>query len=242
MLSLICLKTCHSLDLLCVRRPAMQFHSQMLCWNNVMNRSISQFKWKLVSMPISDFIKVTRFLSYTIENYHHKESDLSWFNKKWEISPTNFRLLLSCVFIRSFPSPHFWTIFKPNFSLWQAQLEPASKQPDPFNRMRTIKPPPVVEGGDVFEVERILGKRMSRKKTQYLVKWFGYGDEHNVWYNEEDLSEAQEAVKDYEFWLATHSHPQTQSRKKSSYDQDNAITPRHLHPIPPKPRDSASST
>lgn len=123
-----------------------------------------------------------------------------------------------------------------------AQLEPAPKQPDRFNRMRTTEPPSVVEGGDVFEVEHILGKRMSRKETQYLVKWFGYGDEHNVWYNEEDLSEAQEAVKDYEFWLATHPHPQTESRKKSSHDQDNATTPRHLHPIPPKPRDSASST
>lgn len=108
--------------------------------------------------------------------------------------------------------------------------------------MRTTEPPSVVEGGDVFEVEHILGKRMSRKKTQYLVKWFGYGDEHNVWYNEEDLSEAQEAVKDYEFWLTTHPHPQTESRKKSNHDQDNATTPRHLHPIPPKPRDSTSST
>lgn len=126
-----------------------------------------------------------------------------------------------------------------------AQLEAAPKKPDSFNRMRHIVPPPVVEGGDVFEVERILGKRMSRKKTQYLVKWFGYGGEHDVCYNEEDLSEAQEAVKDYEFWHETH--PQTQSRKKSSHDKDNATTTRHLHPVPPKPvppkpRDSTSST
>lgn len=121
-----------------------------------------------------------------------------------------------------------------------AQLEPAPTDLDPFGRIWPTKPPPVVEGGDVFEVDRILGKRVSRKKTQYLVKWFGYGDYHNVWYNEEDLSEAQEAVKDYEFWLA--AHPQTQSRKKSSGNKDNATTTRHPHPVPPKPRDSTSST
>lgn len=55
-----------------------------------------------------------------------------------------------------------------------AQLEPAPKDPDPFSRIRPTEPPPVVEGGDVFEVERVLGKRVSRKKIQYLVKWFGY--------------------------------------------------------------------
>lgn len=72
----------------------------------------------------------------------------------------------------------------------------------------------MVEERDVFKVEHILGKCVLRKKIQYLVKCFSYGDEDNVWYNKEDLSEAQEAVQDYEFWFAVH--PQTQSTQKKS--------------------------
>lgn len=99
----------------------------------------------------------------------------------------------------------------------------------------------MVEGGDVFEVEHILGKCVLWKKIQYLVKCFSYRDKHNVWYNEEDLSEAQEAVKDYEFWFAVHLQTQS-TRKKSSQDKDNTSTPHTLYPVPPKPRDSTFSS
>lgn len=62
----------------------------------------------------------------------------------------------------------------------------------------------MVEKRDNFEIEHILRKHMLWKKIQYLVKWFDYRDKYNVWYNKEDLSKAQEAVKNYEFWLVAH--------------------------------------
>ncbi len=72
------------------------------------------------------------------------------------------------------------------------QLEPGSKDEDPYGRPRNINPPHVVETED--EIEILLEKRISRGKVQYLVKWKDYGNEHNVWYDIDDLRNAQELV------------------------------------------------
>ena len=36
-------------------------------------------------------------------------------------------------------------------------------------------------GPEVFLVEKIVGKRGRGEKVEYLVKWQGYGHEHNTW-------------------------------------------------------------
>lgn len=91
-----------------------------------------------------------------------------------------------------------------------AQLEPAPKGSDPFQREYSWDPPPVKSEGDsapYYEIERLIGKQVSRKKTQYLVTWKGYDDSHNVWYNEDDLGNAKEAIQDYEAFLASRPGP-----------------------------------
>lgn len=42
---------------------------------------------------------------------------------------------------------------------------------------------------DVFLIEKILSTRTRKKKTLYLVKWLGYGDEFNSWVEKKDLKE-----------------------------------------------------
>ena len=38
------------------------------------------------------------------------------------------------------------------------------------------------DGGEVYEVEKILEKRTKKGKTEYLIKWKGYEDEaENTW-------------------------------------------------------------
>ena len=36
-----------------------------------------------------------------------------------------------------------------------------------------------------FEVEKFVGKRFSRNKLQYLVKWKSYSDFENMWLDAE---------------------------------------------------------
>lgn len=54
----------------------------------------------------------------------------------------------------------------------------------------------MVESED--EIEVLLQKGRSHGKIQYLVKWKGYGNEHNVWYDIDDLDNAQELVAEFE--------------------------------------------
>ena len=55
-------------------------------------------------------------------------------------------------------------------------------------------PPELVEGEEEWEVEEILDSRLLRKKLKFLVKWKGYGREHNSWEDAADVF-APELVK-----------------------------------------------
>lgn len=82
-----------------------------------------------------------------------------------------------------------------------AQLEPAATN-DRYGRKINEEPPPVRNEADLeedeYEVERVIGKRPSGNKTQYLLKWYRYGNEHNVWFDEEDLPDARDLIQEYE--------------------------------------------
>jgi len=85
-------------------------------------------------------------------------------------------------------------------------LEPSpAPGSDPYNRpVPTNDTAPVVgpEGEPEWEIEAIVSKRTSkrgrRKKTEYLVRWKGYGPEWDSWYAEDDLPNAREAIANYE--------------------------------------------
>ena len=47
-------------------------------------------------------------------------------------------------------------------------------------------PPEQIDGEEEYEVEDIVGHKMYRGKLRYLVKWKGYGEEHNSWVDEKD--------------------------------------------------------
>ena len=83
-----------------------------------------------------------------------------------------------------------------------AQLEPsaatANGVPDRYERVINQEPPPVQADSDESELERIMGKRVTRGKVEYLVKWKDWGNEHNVWYSINDLTNAMDLVNDYE--------------------------------------------
>ena len=101
-----------------------------------------------------------------------------------------------------------------------AQLEPASgADSDPYGRVRNANPPPVVGTNDEYLIEAVLGKRISRGKTQYLIKWWSWGHENNVWYYAEDLQDCSELIAEYEA-----RRQQFQRNKTHNQTQENAQT------------------
>jgi hypothetical protein len=79
----------------------------------------------------------------------------------------------------------------------------------PYRSDGRVQPPPpelMVDGQVEYEVDMLLDCRMrkvgsgkkARTKKEYLVKWRGYGHEHNTWEPEGNLSNCPEKVKAYE--------------------------------------------
>jgi len=58
-------------------------------------------------------------------------------------------------------------------------------------------PPTIINEEKEYEVEEVRKYRKWGKRTQYLVHWKGYGDEHNQWITELGLSHMKEAIEDY---------------------------------------------
>ena len=73
-----------------------------------------------------------------------------------------------------------------------------------------VQPPPLPEFEDgqlTFEAELILGHRIRRvrkgkSRSEYLVKWAGYSADYNSWEPQEDLSNCQDLVADYEAYAS----------------------------------------
>ncbi len=62
---------------------------------------------------------------------------------------------------------------------------------------------PLEDGGEEYEVERLLAVRTTRGRKEYLVHWKGYGSWEDSWEPEENLENAQELLR--AFWKSRGS-------------------------------------
>ena len=71
-----------------------------------------------------------------------------------------------------------------------------------------MRPPPVIEGEEEYEVEAILDARQHGRgqKLQYLVHWKGYPNSNNSWVDHGDLN-TPELLKEYYSTSATAGQP-----------------------------------
>ena len=72
-----------------------------------------------------------------------------------------------------------------------------------------------------YEIERLLNKRIFRGKIQYLVKWRDYESADNVWYNIDDLTNAQDLIDDYEENVARRSDLAQRARRRPTARRQN---------------------
>ena len=74
-----------------------------------------------------------------------------------------------------------------------------------YDASRPVPPrpePDIVDGSPEWEVERILDRKGSRSRRQYLVHWKGYPDDQNSWEPLRNLRNAMDLVGEYD-----QSHP-----------------------------------
>uniref|UniRef100_A0A8C1IAB7 Chromodomain protein, Y-like n=1 Tax=Cyprinus carpio TaxID=7962 RepID=A0A8C1IAB7_CYPCA len=112
---------------------------------------------------------------------------------------------------------------------------------------------------ELYEVERIVGKRKNKKgKTEYLVRWRGYGFEGDTWEPENHLSSCVEFIhefnrqhsekqKDGALLRSTRSSPSTaggntsiNARKQISRPQQSSASPNTAKSSPPTPNTSST--
>jgi hypothetical protein len=57
---------------------------------------------------------------------------------------------------------------------------------------------PDLEDDDEWEIEEVKDKATIKGMTHYLAKWEGWPTEYNQWIPEEDMGNAQDAIRRYE--------------------------------------------
>ena len=90
-----------------------------------------------------------------------------------------------------------------------AHLEPSTDPAlDPYYRHRSPPPAVTVEGEIEYEIDRLVRKRRVRKgkgwSIQYLIRWKGFGPEHDTWQPERDVMDTV-ALDEYERRYGTTS-------------------------------------
>ncbi len=93
-------------------------------------------------------------------------------------------------------------------------------------------PPPILEDDELsFDVERVLAHEVRGSRTRpqkfYLIKWLGYGLEHNSWEPEKNLS--SEVLKEYWDTVARSQERLTQNKGVESVSVPNKINRRSNH-------------
>lgn len=92
----------------------------------------------------------------------------------------------------------------------------------PYRSDGRVQPPPLLveleDGSEWFQVERVcmhrekaVGKKKKQVRRSYLIKWLGYGDEHNSWEPENNLTLA--CLQEYWASRATLQERPKEARK-----------------------------
>ena len=101
---------------------------------------------------------------------------------------------------------------------------PAGDRQEPMEEREESNPLVEEDGKEPeYEVERLVSRRMTRGEKQYMVKWRGWDDTHNLWYFRDDLPNAQELINEYEAQRLTHDNLGTDSRIGQTIEDEQEV-------------------
>jgi Chromo (CHRromatin Organisation MOdifier) domain len=89
--------------------------------------------------------------------------------------------------------PESWQIHK---VFHAALLHPY--QENEVYRENDIRPPPDIEGEEVYEVEQILKHRKRVRGYEYLIKWDSYPITEALWEPKSNLTGATDILQEYQ--------------------------------------------
>jgi hypothetical protein len=93
----------------------------------------------------------------------------------------------------------------------------------PANATTPPPPPELIEGEYEYEVESILSHRFLRNnKTEFLVKWLGYGPEHNTWEPEANCAHCPDKLTEY--WQRIQSQQTNYKSGKRAQARKRKVT------------------
>jgi hypothetical protein len=93
-------------------------------------------------------------------------------------------------------------------SLLKPYLPDGNVQPPP--------PPELLEDEFEYEVEAVLSHRFKRgDKLEYLIRWKGYGHEHDTWETEENCSNSSDLITEYWNRVKVQTEKKPVSKRKS---------------------------
>lgn len=68
---------------------------------------------------------------------------------------------------------------------------------------------------ELYEVERVVDKKVKEGKVYYLIKWLGYGDEDNTWERYENCKGVQNLIDEFEERLSQQERCKSASKKRN---------------------------
>eukprot|EP00961_Rhodomonas_salina_P090950 1223993-Rhodomonas_salina.2 len=103
-------------------------------------------------------------------------------------------------------------------------LKPYVSRPAAIRPTSVPQPPDLVDDGKEFEVEEIIAHRGSGNKTQFLVRFFTYGPEDDLWLPSKNLKNAPDIVAAYWERQGQHTTPPDAATRRTRQSAPRRLT------------------